>query len=425
MPSRGPSPVLGIILATREQQGDGGRWIKTPLDLIDSNLSDGAFRLYLRLVAYRGARGCFPSQETLADNLHCSDRAIRRYLIELKNFGLIQWQRRWVDGRQISAYSFVDGTEVSGQKCPVTSASERTKMSGQSQERPDKIGKSEWPNLSRDLDIRRTRGLINPSINQSSCSSETGSHHESTDGKDRWTPSGSTLKELRKLIGSAGDVGLPTEDEARLIAGEFDSQADLDLWVEIRFPKIPHGKAKTIGLYRADSKQWMAQRRRDVAAGNADLYEPTTEPEPLPVDFLMPTPEELRQRSLRDLAQRRDRFPDTDERWNRWAEAERKGNVKAQIAMMTGRLFGYDAAVRMARAKFSARGDVLLVVGDIDETDLRDVLACLEGQPFTSFERSTGSLEAEAEPGSVPRLPEGAQAPPSRGRVLRMGERSA
>ncbi len=413
-------------MSQRAQTESADRWVKAPVALIESNLSDGAFRLYLRLVAYRGARGCFPSQESLACNLQRTDRAIRNLLSELRDAGLVRWKRRWIDGRQKAVYELVEGAEVTGRILPVSSVSDRKNSSAQLGERPEVFFQSDRKKTSGYLEsVNKKEGLINPSILQSSSSSETGSHHESTDGKDRWTPSGSTLKDLRKLIGSAGGAGLPTEDEARLIAGEFDSQADLDLWVEIRFPKIPHGKAKTIGLYRADSKQWMAQRRRDVAAGNADLYEPTTESEPLPVDFLMPTPEELRQRSLRELAQRRDRFPDTDDRWERWAEAERKGNVKALIVMMAGRLFGYEAAVRMARAKFSARGDVLLVVGDIDETDLRDVLPCLEGQPFTSFERSTRSLEAEAEPGSVPRLPEGAQAPPSRGKVLSMRGLSA
>lgn len=64
--------------------------------IITSNVSNGAFRLYIVLSSYcfGNKSTCFPSQNTLAEKLNKSVRTIQRYLKELILKGLIAKRRR-------------------------------------------------------------------------------------------------------------------------------------------------------------------------------------------------------------------------------------------------------------------------------------------------------------------------------------------
>lgn len=65
-------------------------------DIINMNMSDGAFRLYCLLQSYcfGEKRECYPSQKTLAEKLRKSVRTVQRYITELIELGLIKVKRR-------------------------------------------------------------------------------------------------------------------------------------------------------------------------------------------------------------------------------------------------------------------------------------------------------------------------------------------
>jgi DNA-binding transcriptional MocR family regulator len=65
-------------------------------DLITSNVSDGAYRLYNYLLSmcYGEKTECYPSQEYLSKALRKSVRTIQRYIDELINAKLIAKKRR-------------------------------------------------------------------------------------------------------------------------------------------------------------------------------------------------------------------------------------------------------------------------------------------------------------------------------------------
>ncbi len=65
-------------------------------DIMDINMSDGAFRLYclIESYCYGGKKECFPSQKTLAERLRKSVRTTQRYINELIKLGLITVKRR-------------------------------------------------------------------------------------------------------------------------------------------------------------------------------------------------------------------------------------------------------------------------------------------------------------------------------------------
>lgn len=65
-------------------------------NLITSNISDGAYRLYTLLLsmAYGDKNTCYPSQVYLSEKLHKSIRTIQRYLNELISAKLIAKRRR-------------------------------------------------------------------------------------------------------------------------------------------------------------------------------------------------------------------------------------------------------------------------------------------------------------------------------------------
>src|SRR4051812_29011549 len=58
-------------------------------------LSDKAKIVYALLLDYAWQQGsCFPGQARLAEDLHTTERTIRRALDELKHFKLVAWKRR-------------------------------------------------------------------------------------------------------------------------------------------------------------------------------------------------------------------------------------------------------------------------------------------------------------------------------------------
>lgn len=63
---------------------------------ITSDLSNGAFRLYVLLQSYcyNNKNTCYPSQATLGKLLNRSIRSVQRYLKELESKRYITWKRR-------------------------------------------------------------------------------------------------------------------------------------------------------------------------------------------------------------------------------------------------------------------------------------------------------------------------------------------
>lgn len=90
--------------------------------LRDPTLSPQAKALYGLLITY-GPDDIFPGHERLAAELATSDRSVRRWLVELREHGLIAWRRR---GSTSNLYTilgpdYVDRTPVSdqsGHQCP-------------------------------------------------------------------------------------------------------------------------------------------------------------------------------------------------------------------------------------------------------------------------------------------------------------------
>lgn len=82
---------------TNQTSGEhsGPDFAKLPLRLLrEKALSFGAKCLYARLGLYAGKDGvCNPSHETLARELGISTRSIRALLTELREYGLVTWQR--------------------------------------------------------------------------------------------------------------------------------------------------------------------------------------------------------------------------------------------------------------------------------------------------------------------------------------------
>lgn len=66
-----------------------------PLEVLRcKELSHGAVRVCAWLAHHMGAKGCFPKQEELAEEMGCSDRMVRTYLDELEAAGFLTRERR-------------------------------------------------------------------------------------------------------------------------------------------------------------------------------------------------------------------------------------------------------------------------------------------------------------------------------------------
>jgi DNA-binding transcriptional MocR family regulator len=70
----------------------------TPIsnELLDMDMSDGAFRLYCLIQSYcfGDKEQCYPSQRVLASRLRKSVRTVQRYITELIELGLLVVKRR-------------------------------------------------------------------------------------------------------------------------------------------------------------------------------------------------------------------------------------------------------------------------------------------------------------------------------------------
>ena len=73
----------------------GPDFIKVPLVLSrNQNISPSAKLVYGRLVLYKGKDGkCNPSHETLASEVGLKQSRVREVLLELRDYGLIDWKR--------------------------------------------------------------------------------------------------------------------------------------------------------------------------------------------------------------------------------------------------------------------------------------------------------------------------------------------
>ncbi len=91
--------------------------------LKDKRLSFGAKLTYAVLLSYAWQEeSCFPGQERIATDLHTSERSIRRFLVELKDGGFIDWKQQGLNKPNI--YYILDYK-------PLKIEAERTLVSGQ------------------------------------------------------------------------------------------------------------------------------------------------------------------------------------------------------------------------------------------------------------------------------------------------------
>jgi hypothetical protein len=96
--------------------------VPVSIDLIDdTNLSNGAFRLYLRLMGYARQRNtCFPSRATLAVNMGVEVKTIDRLKKQLKDANLLNWTKYLgKDGRNHNTYTLLAYKPIVGQKKPL------------------------------------------------------------------------------------------------------------------------------------------------------------------------------------------------------------------------------------------------------------------------------------------------------------------
>lgn len=124
-------------------------------------LSQGAKLCYARLSHFAGKDGhAYPAQQTLADELGCSEREARRYLVELQKAGLIEAKRRGLG--KTNYYRFLlhewqgltvsDGTDVSSHEETDTSSTDETNTSHKESHRRESVKGSDpsdrlpWPN---------------------------------------------------------------------------------------------------------------------------------------------------------------------------------------------------------------------------------------------------------------------------------------
>ena len=137
---------------TQSVTDPGPSFMKLPLNLSrNPHLSFGAKILYCRLALYAGKDGqCNPSQATLAAELGIeSTRQIRRYLDELLQFRLIQWNRT----RASSSYTVYDCKSLRPDNNVL---SDRTDMS--SLDRTETSNKKRSLNRGSSVDVRDLDG---------------------------------------------------------------------------------------------------------------------------------------------------------------------------------------------------------------------------------------------------------------------------
>ena len=119
---------VDVKIGTEEQFAVVPKWANR-----DSNISDGAFRVYVELCGYADQDGmCFPSMSTLAADLGCSRETVKRSVRELERCGVLSREQRFEDGRQTSNVYLVKrfSGQVGGSDLTRGSGSDLTRGSG-------------------------------------------------------------------------------------------------------------------------------------------------------------------------------------------------------------------------------------------------------------------------------------------------------
>ena len=100
-PSKQPTVVISDPSLRRF---DGGFTAFPNVVLRCSQISIGARTTYAMLLSYAWQKDfCFPAQERLASDLGTTDRTVRKWLTELRAFGLISWKQRGLNKPNIYA----------------------------------------------------------------------------------------------------------------------------------------------------------------------------------------------------------------------------------------------------------------------------------------------------------------------------------
>ncbi len=95
--------------------------------LKEKRLSFGAKLTYAVLLSYAWAKdSCFPGQERIAQELSTSERSIRRFLVELKDSGFIDWKQQGLNKPNIYYILDYRPLKIEAERTPV-SGQERTK----------------------------------------------------------------------------------------------------------------------------------------------------------------------------------------------------------------------------------------------------------------------------------------------------------
>ncbi len=95
--------------------------------LTDKRLSFGAKLTYAVLLSYAWAKdSCFPGQERIAHDLSTSERSIRRFLVELKDSGFVDWKQQGLNKPNIYYILDYSPLKIEAERTPV-SGQERTK----------------------------------------------------------------------------------------------------------------------------------------------------------------------------------------------------------------------------------------------------------------------------------------------------------
>jgi len=95
--------------------------------LKEKRLSFGAKLTYAVLLSYAWEKdSCFPGQERIAQELSTSERSIRRFLVELKDSGFIDWKQQGLNKPNIYYILDYRPLKIEAERTPV-SGQERTK----------------------------------------------------------------------------------------------------------------------------------------------------------------------------------------------------------------------------------------------------------------------------------------------------------
>jgi len=148
--------------------------------LYAKNLSMPARCLYSILLSFAWSESeCFPGQERLADVAGCTDRTIRKYLDELKEYGLISWVQRGLN--QTNVYYINDLSKVESLKA--LGDKDRKGCSGQ-----------ERKELSdKEYSVKRSVVVVDPPAGENS-NSETASSTVTDDRAAFDLPAGSEME---------------------------------------------------------------------------------------------------------------------------------------------------------------------------------------------------------------------------------------